>query len=100
MLVHRLLHVDACLHACAHVCVHACAHGGVLPYVHHDHAHDHVLHHNPSHHIFWYHDDRDDHDLYGHDRQCISIISLPKMMWIDMTHREKLTERKTERGVS
>jgi len=99
MLVHhRLLHAyDG--HACVHVCVHACAHGDVLPYDHdHDYVHDHVLHHNPSHHMFWYHDDRDDHDLYGRDRLCISIISsLPKMMWIDMTNRERLTKRKAER---
>jgi hypothetical protein len=48
--------------------------------------------------MFWYHDDRDDHDLYGRDRLCISIIlSLPKMMWIDMTNRERLTKRKAER---
>ena len=84
MLVHhRLLHAyDAhvCVHVCAHAYVHACAHayahGDVLPYDAHDYAHDHVaLHHNPSHHIFWYHDDRDDHDVYGRDRLCISIVS-------------------------
>ena len=63
MLVHRLLH------AYGHACVHAYAHGDVLLYAR-GCVHDHVLHHNPSH-----HDDRDDHDLYGRDRQCISIIS-------------------------
>jgi hypothetical protein len=76
MLVHhRLLHAygHACVHVCVHAYAHACAHGDVLPYVH-DYAHDHVLHHNPSHHIFWYHDDRDDHDVYGRDRLCISIV--------------------------
>lgn len=71
MLVHHRL-----LHVYAHACAHACVHGDVLPYYAHDYAHDHVaLHHNPSHHIFWYHDDRDDHDVYGRDRLCISIVS-------------------------
>ena len=102
MLVHhRLLHVcvHAYVHVYAHAYAHACAHGDVLPYVHdHDYAHDHVLHHNPSHHIFWYHDDRDDHDVYGRDRLCISIMSLPKMMWIDMTEIE--VDREESRGVS
>ena len=73
MLVHhRLLHAYD-RHAYVHACVHACAHGDVLPYYAHDYVHDHVLHHNPSHHS-WYHDDRDDHDVYGRDRLCISII--------------------------